>query len=176
MGSPRGSCGRAGRAGGRWGGGTGRAQLRGDAAFRAEPGDDPRDPGGVSVPRGGSWSLAGLGLSPDLAVVAGGEPVWIQRIRELLRLDGLGELAATRGIGGLRMVVLLEGLAGSVPDAEAARVLRSEADARLHAVRAGFVVAPAEPHVTLDDVLADAADFARLYGVDAIAPRFTTAG
>ncbi len=110
-------------------------------------------------------------MRPDVAVSAEGEPVWIQRMRVLLQLDGLGEMAATWGIGGPRMVVLLEGLAGAVGDADAARLLRAEADARLRMGREHFAVDPEQSDVTLDDLLADAADFARMYGLDETATR-----
>lgn len=115
-------------------------------------------------------------MMPDVAVAAHGPPAWIQRMRALLQLDGLGARAGPWGIGGPRMVVLLEGLAAATPDAEAAQVLRSEADARLRATLEHFVVDPAEPHVTLADDLADAAEVARRYGLEALAMRFEAAG
>jgi hypothetical protein len=122
-----------------------------------------------------AWRRAGQDarvlMWPDIAVSAGGEPVWIQRMRTLLQLDGLGELAATWGIGGPRMVVLLEGLAGAVGDAEAARSLRAEAEARLRAGRERSTPDPEGDEVTLDELLADAADFARMFGLDELAAR-----
>jgi tetratricopeptide (TPR) repeat protein len=134
-----------------------------------------RTPEGLDAWRRAADGAATL-MSPDVAVTAHGEPTWIQRMRQLLQLDGLGELAATWGIGGPRMVVLLEGLASAVPDAEAARLLRAEADERLRAGRDGFIDDPAWPDVTLDSLLADAADFARMHDLDELASRLTTVG
>lgn len=116
-----------------------------------------------------------ISMAPDVAVLGRGEPVWIQRMRALLRLDGIGRLAATWGIGGPRMIVLLEGLATSVPSPDDARILRAEADARLREGCARFAVHPAEPDVTLEALLADAEHFARTHGLDEIATRIRTA-
>jgi phage tail protein X len=125
-----------------------------------------------------AWQRAAMDaatlMTPDVAVTAHGEPVWIQRMRQLLQLDGLGQLATTWGIGGPRMVVLLEGLAGAATDPETARLLRAEANARLRAGRERFAFDPDQPDVTLDDLLADAADFARRHGLDEIAHRLQT--
>jgi hypothetical protein len=114
-------------------------------------------------------------MMPDAAVTTKGEPVWIQRMRALLQLDGLGEQAVRWGIGGPRMAVLLEGLAGVAADADAARLLRAEADTRLRTGCERFAADPESPDVTLEDLLADAADFARGYGLDEMATRIAGA-
>lgn len=120
-----------------------------------------------------AWQRAAMDaatlMTPDVAVAAHGEPAWIQRIRQLLQLDGLGQLATAWGIGGPRMVVLLEGLAAAATDPEAARLLRAEASARLRTGCERFAPDPGQPDVTLDELLADAADFARQRGLEELA-------
>mgnify|MGYP001408442238 CR=1 FL=1 len=115
-------------------------------------------------------------MSPDVGVSGAGKSashVWIQRMRHLLVLDGLGTLAGTWGIGGPRMVVLLEGLASVTQDPAAAMLLREESNARLRRGRTGFSVDPEQPDITLEDLLADGAEFAQQHGLGALAKRLS---
>lgn len=107
----------------------------------------------------------------DVGVISHGEPVWIQRMRTLLQLDGLGEhMTATWGIGATRMVVLLEGLA-TVSSESDAMLLRAEAAQRLERGRRERTPDPEQLDVTLENLLADAADYARVYGLEDVAIR-----
>jgi hypothetical protein len=125
-----------------------------------------------------AWKQAAMDASvlmaPDVAVFGHGQDgalAWIQHMRNLLFLDGLGELAGTWGIGGPRMIVLLEGLAGQMQDRAAADLLRAEATERLRRGRAEFTVDPEQPDVTLEGLLLDAAEFAKQLGLAELASR-----
>lgn len=109
-------------------------------------------------------------MMPDVGIGWGrlqeGRLAWIQRMREVLALDGLGELASQWGLGGPRAIVLLEGLA-STSDAASASLLRAESARRLERARAAF--AADDPEFV--DMLADAAELAERYELPALAAR-----
>jgi tetratricopeptide (TPR) repeat protein len=112
-------------------------------------------------------------MSPDSPVGWAAEPALIQPMRQLLQLDGTGERAASWGVGGLRMVVLLDGLAGATVDPQHAELLRTEAETRQRAIFEHFAADPDEPHVTLAEVVEDAADYARVLSLEATAARLS---